>query len=417
MLACGAGPWHHPSFAATSATMPDTDTAAARPPAPRIHGLDTLRAAAVTLVVLHHYTLFVSGAPTFGWVGTIGWAGVDVFFALSGYLIGNQLFAPLASGGGLALGPFYARRLLRTLPNFWVVLALYVLWPAWRGAAPMLPLWRYLTCTLNLDLPPGTAFSHAWSLCIEEQFYLLLPAAALLGAALGRRGGRPEWAWWALLLAVAAGMATRAALWHEGQQAANTLRHYYQFIYYASWCRCDELLAGVALALLKNGRPDLWRRILAHGNLLLAAGTAVVAGTFAWFLRDRYGLAPTVVGHPLLGAGCALLILAALAPGSVLHRLRVPGAAHLALWSYAIYLTHRSVSALVAARMAAAGFGPGETITIGACMLASLLGGWLLYRLVETPFMRLRERWLPGRPRVPGGDERAALSAPGPAPR
>ena len=44
----------------------------------RIHGLDTLRALAVALVVLHHYTLFVSAAPTFGWVGTMGWAGVDI---------------------------------------------------------------------------------------------------------------------------------------------------------------------------------------------------------------------------------------------------------------------------------------------------------------------------------------------------
>lgn len=398
--------------------MPDIDSAAAdRTPVPRIHGLDTLRAAAVTLVVLHHYTLFVSGAPTFGWVGTIGWAGVDLFFALSGYLIGNQIFAALRSGGGLPLGRFYARRLLRTLPNFWVVLALYALWPAWRGGAPMAPLRDYLTFTLNIGLPPGTAFSHAWSLCIEEQFYLLLPAAALLGAALGRRGARLGWVWWALLLAVAAGMAARAAAWHDGQLAASPLRHYYQFIYYASWCRCDELLAGVALALLKNRMPGPWRRLLAHGNALLGAGILVVGATFAWFLRDHYGLGATAAGYPLLGVGFALLILAALAPGSLLHRLRVPGAAHLALWSYAVYLTHRSVSALVAARMEAAGFGPAATVTIAACMLASLLVGWLLYRLVETPFMRLRERWLPGRPRGPGRDDRAALSAPGPAPR
>ena len=70
-------------------------------PPPRIHGLDTLRALAVTLVVLHHYVLFVSGAPTFGWVGEIGWVGVDLFFALSGYLIGNQIFSGLRRPGRL----------------------------------------------------------------------------------------------------------------------------------------------------------------------------------------------------------------------------------------------------------------------------------------------------------------------------
>ena len=83
----------------------------------RIHGLDTLRALAVSLVVLHHYTLFVSDAPTFGWVGEIGWAGVDLFFALSGYLIGNQIFRATGRPEGLSLPRFYARRLLRTLPE------------------------------------------------------------------------------------------------------------------------------------------------------------------------------------------------------------------------------------------------------------------------------------------------------------
>jgi peptidoglycan/LPS O-acetylase OafA/YrhL len=374
----------------------------------RIHGLDTLRALAVSLVVLHHYTLFVSDAPTFGWVGTIGWAGVDLFFALSGYLIGNQLLAPR----GFDPGRFYARRLLRTVPNFWVVLALYALWPVWRGDTPMLPLWHYLTFTQNIHLEPGTAFSHAWSLCIEEQFYMLLPAAVLVGAALGRRGVGLRWAWCALALAVAAGMFARATIWLDGRQAPHWIRYYYQYIYYSSWCRCDELLAGVATALLKNRAPGLWRRILAHGNALLAAGVLVVGATFAWFLDDHFGFAQTVAGYPLLALGCALLILAALAPQSLLHRVRVPGAASLALGSYAIYLTHKSVCILVAGRLAQAGYGAEHAVTIAACLLASLLAGWLLYALVETPFMRLRERWVSARA------EAGALSpVPGPARR
>jgi peptidoglycan/LPS O-acetylase OafA/YrhL len=389
IVACRPGTWHHPGFSQKNANMDGVNTGGA----PRIHGLDTLRALAVSLVVLHHYTLFVSDAPTFGWVGTMGWAGVDLFFALSGYLIGNQIFAALGSARGFEPGRFYARRLLRTLPNFWVVLALYALWPAWRGATPMLPLWHYLTFTQNIHLQPGTAFSHAWSLCIEEQFYMLLPAAAVIAAALGQGGVRLRWAWIALLLAVAGGMLARATIWHDGRHAANWLGYYYRFIYYSSWCRCDELLAGVALALLRNRAPGPWRRILAHGNALLAAGLGVIGGTFAWFLDDHYGLAQTVAGYPLLALGFSLLILAALAPGSLLQRVRVPGATTLALWSYAIYLTHKSVCILVAARMARAGHGAEDAVTIGACLLASLLAGWLLFVLVETPFMRLRARW------------------------
>ena len=90
---------------------------------PRIHGLDTLRAGAIALVLMYHYGV-VAGGSDFGAVGRIGWAGVDLFFVLSGYLIGNQLLsqpAPLAT--------FFGRRLLRTLPNYTVVLAAYWLFP------------------------------------------------------------------------------------------------------------------------------------------------------------------------------------------------------------------------------------------------------------------------------------------------
>jgi peptidoglycan/LPS O-acetylase OafA/YrhL len=396
--------WHHPAFSSTIFHMSRASV--------RIHGLDTLRALAVTLVVLHHYVLFVSGGDTFGWVGEIGWVGVDLFFALSGYLIGNQIFQALRrpdgplGPGGLSLGRFYARRLLRTLPNFYVVLALYALWPAFRGSTPMLPLWKYLSFTQNIGLEPGTAFSHAWSLCIEEQFYLLLPACSLIAVALGRRGlGRRSigcrWAWALFALAFVAGMAIRGFAWQHGQPEANWLHFYYKTIYYSSLCRFDELLAGVALALLRNFHGGMWTGLMGQGRLLLAAG--VVAGALAlrWFLVDHYGLWTTVFGYPLLALACALLILAALAPDSPLHRIRVPGASQLALWSYAIYLVHKQASILAAQPLAGAGYGPEHPLTVAVALAASVLAGWLLYRVVETPFMWLRERFVPGNGAAP----------------
>jgi len=375
------------------------------PAAPRIHGLDTLRALAVTLVVLHHYVLFVSDADTFGWVGEIGWAGVDLFFALSGYLIGNQIFAGLRHPDGFSLRHFYARRLLRTLPNFWVVLALYALWPALRGDAPLLPLWRYLTFTQNIHLEPGTAFSHAWSLCIEEQFYMLLPALALFGAALRLR---MHWAWLAIGAAFLAGMAVRWQVWLDMPKGAGSLHYYYKYIYYSSWCRFDELLAGVALALLKNRHRAAWIIVMRHGNYLLAAGGAATAVAAWLFLHNHYGLGATVFGYPLLALGFSLLILAALAPGSILHRLRVPGAASLALWSYAVYLVHKQVCVMVAAHLGRMGYGTEDGATILISLAASLLAGWLLYRLVETPFMALRARLVPANAPAPA----APVSAP-----
>ena len=368
------------------------------PRSARLHGLDTLRALAVTLVVLHHYTLFVSNDDhTFGWVGEIGWAGVDLFFALSGYLIGNQIFAALKTGAGLSLKSFYARRLLRTLPNYLVVLAIYFMWPAVGEEAPLAPLWRYLTFTQNLGLAPGTAFSHSWSLAVEEQFYLLLPALALLGAALHATWRlRIGHAWAFIACVIVGGMLLRFQLWSTHVDAHKYgIYFYYKLIYYSSLCRLDELVAGVALALLRNRHPELWTRITVQGNRTLLAGLAILGATFWLFLDNHYGVAATVFGYPLLGLGFGLLILAALSQRSLLRDLRVPGAGALAVWSYAIYLSHRGVGEVAAGPLQDLGYGPQTAVAIVALLALSVLVGWLLYRLVETPFMLLRERYVP----------------------
>ena len=76
----------------------------------RLRGLDLLRACAIALVLMSHYTGFVAQGPVFGAPGAVGWAGVDLFFVLSGYLIGDQILAPVARGDGFSLKLFFARR-------------------------------------------------------------------------------------------------------------------------------------------------------------------------------------------------------------------------------------------------------------------------------------------------------------------
>ena len=359
---------------------------------PRNHGLDTLRAAAIVFVMLHHYVLFVSHRDTFGWLGEIGWVGVDLFFALSGYLIGNQIFQGMRSSQAFSLPRFYARRLLRTLPNFYVVLALYYLWPWFRGDLDLLPLWRFLTFTQNINLMPGTAFSHAWSLCIEEQFYLVLPALALVIASL-RRSLR--WAWIAVAVAFCAGMAVRFTLWNELVASERGGVNYFMYIYYSTFCRFDELVAGVALALVRNYHPRAWQRMTAHGNLALAAGMGVCALAFSIFLANRFALYQNTFGFPLLALGFSLLILSALSERSVLKSARIPGAAQMALWAYAIYVTHKQVCILARAPLEQLGFGPNTAVAASLAMALSVLVGWVLYRAIEQPFMALRQRWVP----------------------
>jgi peptidoglycan/LPS O-acetylase OafA/YrhL len=364
----------------------------------RIHGLDTLRTVAIILVLAYHYMVVVSGKNTFGFMTEIGWAGVDLFFVLSGYLIGNQILSKIAQGRKFSLKKFYIKRLLRTLPNYYFILALYFIFPLALGGSDTASAWRFLTFMQNFGLHPGQTFTHSWSLCIEEQFYLILPAVVLLIA--GFKGFR-RLGWIAIGAAVVAGMVVRGMAWFENGQNAISNLDYYEHIYYSSFARFDELLPGVAIALLKNFHPTIYSKIMQKGNVLFVAGLAAVGTVFYLFATFHqikgygFGFFMTTFGYPLLATSFAILTLSALSTNSVLHKVRVPGAASIALWSYAIYLAHKPIFKLATSPLAHMGIDTDSTLGIGIIMAASLFGGWLLFRLVETPFMVLRARMYP----------------------
>jgi peptidoglycan/LPS O-acetylase OafA/YrhL len=364
----------------------------------RANGLDTLRALAISLVFAYHYMVFVSREQTFGWFSVVGWVGVDLFFVLSGYLIANLLFAGIAGGGRLSLAAFYARRALRTLPVFWFVLALYFIFPQVMGGRTPPPLWSFLTFTQNFGLAPGTAFSHAWSLCIEEQFYLVLPLALLLAA---RFVQRRVLAWAALLALLALGVVARAVLWQTyGRESTGHIDGYHPNIYYATLCRFDEFLPGVAIALLKNFHRPLWSRIVRHGQRVFAAGLLATGGmlfaVYQYYFIDGhgYGFFMTAFGYSLVAMAFALLVVAALSPGCWLQRVRIPGAQPLALWSYSIYLSHKAIATILESELTALGL-PAVFMPI-TIVVVCIGAGWLLYRGIEVPFMALRERHVPG---------------------
>lgn len=203
-------------------------------------------------------------------------------------------------------------------------------------------------------------------------------------------------AWLVLGLAMGTAIVIRCILW---QRYGEDGEQYYRHIYYASWCRFDELLPGVAVALLQNFHPACWQRLISGGNRTLCAGLLATLLTITLFLNfhalqpDGYSLWMTALGYPLLACSFALLTLAALSPASWLARLRVAGASRLALWSYAIYLTHKGVMHLLKTQLAARAIDPASPLALGLMMVMSVLAGWLLYVAVEAPCMRLRERW------------------------
>lgn len=353
----------------------------------RNHGLDFLRSIAIILVIMSHYT-FITNESIFGPFGKMGGMGVDLFFALSGYLIGYQIFSALKNEN-FSIKIFYIRRLLRTLPNYFVVLGLYCLLPIFREDSFSIPLWKFLTFTMNFDFKPG-AFSHAWSLCIEEQFYLILPLVALF--CVRRISGR--WGWYIVLSILIAEIIIRGCIWliylqHAGK---NYGLIYMKMIYAPTFSRLDSLVLGVSIALLKIHHSTLWVRITKSGNFWLFLGIlgyGTVAYIFQMSLPNQFLSA--VMNYSLLALSSAFLTLSALCENSLLTNFKIPGAMNLATWSYAIYLTHKPLLHLTQEILSHWNLSSSIMIMLFSSILVLLAGGWLLYTGIEKPFLKLRK--------------------------
>lgn len=366
----------------------------------RLHGLDTLRAVAIVVVMVFHLAGYLPAA--LAPVADLGWMGVDLFFVLSGVLIGTQLLQPCARGERVDVAAFYARRAYRILPAYFVVLALYLAVPAWREQVLLPAAWKFITFTTNLvmNYPAELAFSHAWSLCVEEHFYLVLPWLVVWCMR------RPSMRKTVTLLAglVVLGVAVRGwELFHvvraPGLSDDQAWPLFMKRIYYPTYSRLDGLLMGVALACVHVFRPAWWARVSRRGWEMLAAGLAV-SGVAVWLFQDGYpSLDRTwgvLVGFPVLSLGLALLVAAAVCENGFLRR-RVPGAKMVATLAFGLYLTHKEVAHVDRQLLPWMEKPSWSAAAVYAVTCFAVAG--VLYLGVERPFLRLRARRM-GQPKA-----------------
>lgn len=358
----------------------------------RAAGIDLLRALAIVSVMLYHLSSHGVALPP---SVELGWMGVDLFFVLSGYLIGWQLLGCYAAGSTPRWSHFLLGRALRILPAYYAVLLLYVLLGDQREGEALQPLWKFVTFSVNLvpDWGAQLAYSHAWSLCVEEHFYLLFPLMVWL---LTRRAGARTIG--LLLAALFAGaLVLRGYLWQTQVAAALAtgdmalaMQHFSALLYMPTYARLDGLLLGVTLAMVRAFRPHWWQRLHAHSRALLCVAVAI------FYLCSQIplmSLAGATLLYPLVALACAALLLSVTSPASVLSRRRVPAAQTLALLAFSLYLTHRQIYhwldtllpqlAQQNSVLAAAGY-----------FAAALLGAAMLYGLIERPALNLRRRLL-----------------------
>lgn len=333
------------------------------------------------------------GFPVPGGVHRWGWIGVDLFFVLSGYLIGGQLLAPLARNQSINLGRFFARRALRIMPAYFVVLAVYFLLPSWREYPEMAqPFWKFLLSVQNIALHGGTAFSHAWSLAVEDQFYLALPFLLLL---LYRR---PRAVIFFPCAIVIGGIALRAFLAYQNLNGAGvSFRGFQAWIYYPTWTRLDPLVFGVALAAIEKFRPQWWQRLTNAAPWIWLPALAVIVYVL-WLGEGEYiNFAASIWQFPLLALGFAALLICAQSDRLPLRRVAIPGAAFVASIAYSAYLVQKLVIHFVAEFCSDHDIALTSTSALVGVQLCVYAAATLLFLSIERPFLLLRHRLAPRR--------------------
>ncbi|WP_210517354.1 acyltransferase family protein [Hymenobacter terricola] len=366
----------------------------------RIFGLDLLRAVAIFITVYGHAAMLVPPAYR-SWHNLPASAidGVNIFFVLSGYLIGGILLkALLDPRQPFSLRHFWMRRWLRTLPAYLVVLTSLVLLAALRHQLPA-GVYRYFIFSQNLSTPHPTFFPEGWSLAVEEWFYLLFPTTVLvlLGLFRNRRVALAGTIGLFLVLP----LVFRFYQYQQGQGLAAALWDgYYRRVVAA---RLDAIALGVLACYLQHYHAGAWRALRRPG-LGLAVGLLLV--TFLYPKLGAHVLFYNVWCRSLLEG---LVVLVVLPYFSQLRYARyspaMRGLTLLSLVSYSMYLLNKSVLIkLVLLPLERTVLTP--YLGAGGWLVAYVLywgllvsGALLLYTYVEQPFMRLRDVFEKPRPK------------------
>ena len=342
--------------------------------------LDGLRALAVAAVMLFHANA--------NWAKG-GFLGVDVFFVLSGFLITRLLLEEREVTGHVGLLRFYLRRVLRLFPALAAVsLAVAVYAHIWLSHDQAAQTWSDVLATATYHMnwvealtarPLFGLLDHAWSLSIEEQFYVLWPLLLIVAHKLG--GKR------AVLGAALVGAAASAAL------RAGLLHPHVTFdprVYYGLDTHADGLLIGCALAAASLIWTDLPARITSRAGRWVgpAALVALAVAVASVSLRSRWLYE---WGYLVIVVVCAALVADLYAGGITSRLLHHEPLVFVGRISYGLYLWHWPVYLVLNGGRIHWPFIPLTLLRLavsGLCALASFV-------FVERPFLRLKDRLEP----------------------
>ena len=332
-------------------------------------GLDGLRGIAVISVIFYHVFQFRPG-----------WMGVDLFFVLSGFLISSILLDTKNSPGYFR--NFYVKRVLRIFPLYYLSLTLFFLPFLIRHgksvAAETLPYFAYvqnISFTIKNQWPVDwlSPLNHFWSLAIEEQFYLFFP---LLIYAI-RDKLLPVVCTILILLTIACRLWFFFGLKNEVG------------CYVFTFCRIDSLLIGTMAALYARR----YTTIRMEYFVLILAAVIFIASVNMDFASPLY----STIGFTCNALFFAFILLFSLSPNNYLSRIFSSSVLrHFGKYSYGLYVFHHIYFILINYTASNYFIAPGimqkmvPMFTLAATYISALLS----FHFFETPFLRLKKRFV-----------------------
>lgn len=344
--------------------------------------LDFIRGIAILLVMGSHYAFMPTNTWGIDSVSTYlknnGGIGVNLFFALSGYLVGGLLMAELQRTGQVNAMRFLIRRAFKIWPPLYFLVLVHAL----IGRHPIDSfLWQNLLHVQNYF---GTSLAPTWSLAVEEHFYIFL----------------------AVMLSLLATHAPRSIVWAMGAVCLLSFLARWMAVdagmldatFRQTQFRMDSLLYGVILAAVQRFHPAIFKRLETRRLMLLMLSS--VAFIVAELLNQSPALERTI-GYAAQGISfCALIVLVCRYSGEMTRSLVYRGVAWIGVYSYGIYLWH-TVSLEPGRKLIAWAQAAGIEVhvawfgTLAAQCLLGIAVGYVTTRLVEFPALALRERLLP----------------------
>ncbi|MDO3722579.1 acyltransferase [Marinobacter sp. chi1] len=330
----------------------------------RLASLDLLRSIAILLVLIAHIVLGF-GAPASLAPLQLGGIGVDLFFVLSGWLLGGQLFSEAVHNDRINVLRFWYRRWMRTLPAYYAVLGALSLQQLLTKESWALPL-DYLFFLQNYN-QPLEIFHVSWSLAVEEQFYLVIAPAIGALWILPRK----------VRLAIVILVLVSPSLFRYLDLYTNTLQTH---------VRIDGCIAGVLLAYIRSQHTELWIRLCSFSTPLFMISSTFFA---LYFIQRYFPMEwlsdPGIFERALIFS--SWLLFAVNNSRSLIWK--VWGSKYIATRSYSLYLLHPIAIAIFNKVDYAFGF----SVYMVSVFLLSLFMSEILYRTVELKFLRLRSRY------------------------